>query len=119
MLAILTSRLGLAGIALALVLGVFGIQALRLAHAKSDLKAAQASLGTCRSSLSTANASIQAQADRGKAAMEGASKAVAAVTPKAQHIASHASVLASHQIKGETEIDRWRDAEAAVRGSLK
>ncbi len=42
MLAILTSKIGLAGIALALVLGVFGIQAVRLSHAKSEITAMKA-----------------------------------------------------------------------------
>lgn len=37
MLAILTSKLGLAGIALVLVLSVFGIQAARLAHANAEI----------------------------------------------------------------------------------
>jgi hypothetical protein len=47
MLAILTSKLGLAGIAIALVLGIIGVQTLRLAGAKHELavlKAADAKI---------------------------------------------------------------------------
>jgi len=43
MLAILTSKLGLAGIALALVVAVIGIQTIRLDHAKGDLARLKAS----------------------------------------------------------------------------
>lgn len=51
MLAILTSRTGLIGMALALVFGAIFVQTARLNHAKRDLTAARAELVTFRASL--------------------------------------------------------------------
>lgn len=56
MIALLTSRLGLAAIAMALVLGVIGVQTLRLTHAKHDLAAARVSLATATASLKASEA---------------------------------------------------------------
>lgn len=51
LLGLVTSRAGIIGILCALVLGVIGVQTLRLGHAKRDLTTARASLATAQASL--------------------------------------------------------------------
>lgn len=54
--ALLFSRAGLIGMAVLVVIGIIGVQTLRLSHAKSDLATARASLATATASLKASEA---------------------------------------------------------------
>lgn len=78
MLAILTSKTGLIGMALALVLGVIFVQTARLNHAKHDLADAKASLATAQVSLRSSESSRTAEYAQAKTAVSDAETACAA-----------------------------------------
>lgn len=68
MWAVLTSKLGLAGIACALVLGVIGVQTLRLSHAKSEIASMVAAQTVARADVARHEAqgvAISSEASRG------------------------------------------------------
>jgi hypothetical protein len=70
-----TFRLALAGGVLALLLGVYGVQALRLAHAHADADRARAAVVLARADLKTCHdnaATLNASLDHEKAAVVAA-----------------------------------------------
>lgn len=77
-LGFLASKLGLAALAIALVLGVIGVQTLRLNHAKHDLTAARASLATAGASLKASESLRAAEYAKAATAVSDAETACSA-----------------------------------------
>lgn len=67
MWAILTSKWGLAGLALALMIGVFSAQALRLSHAKHDLAEIRAAQETAKADIARRETFAKQISDKARA----------------------------------------------------
>jgi hypothetical protein len=118
MWAFITSKLGLGCIALALVLGVIGVQTVRLHMAQHALQTAQDGWSSCKATVATQNAAIAAQSARSTAALEAASKAQAAVAPIAAHYALKAAGLSVYKPKGSDRCAMIEDAVDEARRSF-
>lgn len=105
--------------ALALIAGVVGyIYHAGVKHEAPKVEKAQAAVKQIAGQLAASNASIASHAALSAKALASAEKVQAAVQPKAARITAKALVLSAHEVKGETALDRWEDADAAVRASL-
>lgn len=118
LLSFFTSKLGLAGIALALVVAVIGVQTLRLNHAQHDAQTAQDGWKACRGTVETQNAAIAAQSARSSAALAQAAKAQAAVAPRAAHYVQQSAALSAYKPKGSDRCAMLEDAVSEARKSF-
>jgi hypothetical protein len=115
MWAILTSKLGLAGIALTLILGTIGIQRLMIHNRDQTIATQAVELKTAATTINTQNAAIAAQSAKSSAALSGAAKQVAAVAPRADHFASQAASLGVYKPQGADRCSMVEDAVLEAR----
>lgn len=125
MWAILTSKLGLAGVALllvgALVTGLridVAIKTHERDVARAEAKAAQDGWNGCQGKIRAQNAALEALSAKSAAATALAAQQAAAAAPRAARAASQAHVLGGYQPKGSDRCSRWEDADAEVKGRL-
>ncbi len=99
MIAFLLSRTGLTVIAVTLVLGVIGVQTLRLQHAKADLVSARADLKTAKASLTASEGFRTSEDQQARKALSDAEKACASRVAGAVKAGSAIRAIVSRPVR--------------------
>lgn len=125
-LAFIFSRGGAITAAVLFLAAIFGVQAFRLSHAKSDLTKATASLQQavdgekrCVAAIAAQNGQIKALSDQSTQVRAQAAAGVAKAQAQMTKLLAARATLKTFTPTGETVCLKWSDADRAVAGALK